>query len=133
MFVIVTGSMLALDSKFAGGRCLSHVGTEGYAPWPGGVERRANAECLAMCRRRGLDPLNQRPEARGVGAAVRYQRRGEFTDGRETSSGLLCQAPFDHREQSPRQRRRQRRRCLGQHLRDEFGEAGAAERPATSS
>jgi hypothetical protein len=29
MFSIVTGSLLALDSKFGWGRCLSHVGTEG--------------------------------------------------------------------------------------------------------
>jgi hypothetical protein len=29
MFNIVTGSLLALDSNFDRGRCLSHVGTEG--------------------------------------------------------------------------------------------------------
>jgi hypothetical protein len=32
MFNIVTGSLLALDSKFGGAGCLSHVGTEGGCP-----------------------------------------------------------------------------------------------------
>jgi hypothetical protein len=32
MFNIVTGFLLALDSKFDRGSCLSHVGTEGSDP-----------------------------------------------------------------------------------------------------
>jgi hypothetical protein len=40
MFNIVTGSLLALDSNFDRGRCLSHVGTEGIDT-SGLVERKA--------------------------------------------------------------------------------------------